>query len=330
MKLGAEEIQRHAASLGFRPDALEKVFRLLSLLETLRSNAFLRPRVALKGGTALNLFLFDLPRLSVDIDLNYVGPIDRATMLAEKPKVEQAIQAVCARESLTVKRMPIEHAGGKWRLAFTNTAGSSDKLEIDVNFILRVPLWPVSSVDSRAVGPASAKQIALLDRHELAAGKLAALCSRSASRDLFDGHELLCRTDLDPAKLRLAFVVYGGINRRDWRTVRVEDIGADARDLERELVPMLRADLSPARANVASWAETLVRETRDLMSLVLPLVDREREFLERLNGAGDIVPELLTDDPVMRAIIRDNPGLKWKALKVKKGSGLKAGEEPPA
>ncbi|MDZ4694932.1 MAG: hypothetical protein SGI86_07245 [Deltaproteobacteria bacterium] len=57
MKFGAEDIQETAAKLGFRSDALEKVFRLLSLLETLRSNTFLRGRIALKGGTALNLFL---------------------------------------------------------------------------------------------------------------------------------------------------------------------------------------------------------------------------------------------------------------------------------
>ena len=81
MKFGAEEIQQTAAALGFRPDSLEKVFRLLSLLEALRSNAFLRPRIALKGGTALNLFFFEVPRLSVDIDLNlnYIGSGDRAS-----------------------------------------------------------------------------------------------------------------------------------------------------------------------------------------------------------------------------------------------------------
>jgi predicted nucleotidyltransferase component of viral defense system len=144
MKFGAEEIQETAATHGFRPDAVEKMFRLLSLLETLRSNAFLRPRVALKGGTALNLFLFDVPRLSVDIDLNYVGSGDRDTMLAGKPKLEQAIQAACARDGLLVKRMPSEHAGGKWRLSYVNSACSSDRLEVDLNFMLRVPLWPVT------------------------------------------------------------------------------------------------------------------------------------------------------------------------------------------
>ena len=286
MKFGAEEIQETAATLGFRPDSLEKVFRLLSLLETLRSNAFLRPRLALKGGTALNLFLFDVPRLSVDIDLNYVGSGDRDTMLADKPKVEQAIAAVCAREGLTVKRMPGEHAGGKWRLSFLNTAGSSDKLEVDLNFMLRVPLWPVATLDSKPLGPAVAREIAVVDRHELAAGKLAALVARNASRDIFDARELLRRTDLDRDKLRLAFVVYGGLNRKDWRSVRIEDVAAEPAELKRELVPMLRAEVRPKDADIVRWAEALVRETRTLMNAVLPLEAHELEFIERLNGAG--------------------------------------------
>lgn len=318
MKFGAEEIQETAATLGFRPDSLEKVFRLLSLLETLRSNAFLRPRLALKGGTALNLFLFDVPRLSVDIDLNYVGSGDRDTMLADKPKVEQAIAAVCAREGLTVKRMPGEHAGGKWRLSFLNTAGSSDKLEVDLNFMLRVPLWPVATLDSKPLGPAVAREIAVVDRHELAAGKLAALVARNASRDIFDARELLRRTDLDRDKLRLAFVVYGGLNRKDWRSVRIEDVAAEPAELKRELVPMLRAEVRPKDADIVRWAEALVRETRTLMNAVLPLEAHELEFIERLNGAGDIAPELLTADPAIQATIREQPGLKWKAMNVKK------------
>ena len=318
MNFDAQEIQETAAALGFRPDSLEKVVRLLALLETLHSNTFLRPRLALKGGTALNLFLFDVPRLSVDVDLNYIGSGDRAAMLADKPKVEQSIEAVCAREGLTVKRRPSDHAGGKWRLSFVNTAGSSDKLEIDLNFMLRVPLWPVTRMDSRALGPAVAEQIVVVDRHELAAGKLAALCSRHSSRDLFDARELLRRGDLDRDKLRLAFVVYGGLNRKDWRSVCIDDIAADAVELKRELVPMLRTGIRPIEAEIPSWSATLVRETRELMSAVLPLESHEHEFLERLNGAGDIAPERLTADPAMQGIIRDHPGLVWKARNVKK------------
>ena len=64
------------------------------------------------------------------------------------------------------------------------------------------------------------------------------------------------------------------------------------------------------------------------MAAVLPLDAQELEFLERLNGAGDIAPELLTADVTMQAIIREHPGLKWKALNAKKRLGDDVGDEP--
>ena len=110
MKLSRERVIAEAEQAGFRPEILEKVIRLLSLLDGLRSHPFLKGRIALKGGTALNLFIFDVPRLSVDIDLNYVAAADRETMLTERPRVDEAIEAVCEREDLRVTRTPDEHA----------------------------------------------------------------------------------------------------------------------------------------------------------------------------------------------------------------------------
>ena len=316
----ADEIERHAETLGFRAESLGKAIRLLNLLEAVRSHPFLRSRVALKGGTALNLFLFDLPRLSVDIDINYVGTREREAMLEERPKLEAAIQAVCSRERLTVRRVPGEHAGGKWRLSYTSAEGVPGSLEFDVNFMLRVPLWPISLADSRKLGFVAAKQIPVLDRHEIAAGKLAALCARNASRDVFDTRELLQHKHmgLDPIKLRLGFVVYGGINRKDWRKVRVEDIRVDPAEVERQLIPMLRADIAPTRKAIKSWSSKLVQECRDLMSGVLPLSKEEYEFIDRLNSRGEISPELLTTDQALQDLIREHPGLKWKSQNVRK------------
>ena len=85
-------------------------------------------------------------------------------------------------------------------------------------------------------------------------------------------------TDLDQTKLRLGFVVYGGMNRKDWRTVSIEDVTADASDVKRALVPMLRTGVRPKDADIAVWTATLIRETRDLMAAVLPLADNERDF----------------------------------------------------
>ena len=105
MKISPEKLAAESETTGFRPDVLEKIAHLLGLLDSLRSHPFLKGKLALKGGTALNLFVFDVPRLSVDIDLNYVEVEDREGMLAERPKFEHGVQAVFAREGFVVRRM---------------------------------------------------------------------------------------------------------------------------------------------------------------------------------------------------------------------------------
>lgn len=242
MKISNEKLRAEAETTGFRPEILEKVIHLLNLLEGFRSHPFLKGRLALKGGTALNLFVFEVPRLSVDVDLNYIGAIDRETMLAERPKVEQAIQAVCAREGFAPQRLPEDHAGGKWVLRYESALGQGGNLELDLNFMFRIPLWNVVVQDSRTVGSHQAREIPLLDLHELAAGKLAALLARRASRDLFDAHQLLTQRKLDRDRLRAAFVLYGAMNRKDWRTVSVDDVSFEASELKNQLLPTLRND----------------------------------------------------------------------------------------
>lgn len=323
------DLQREAAATGFRAEALEKVIRLLEVLDGVRSHPFLKSRMVLKGGTALNLFVLDVPRLSVDIDLNYIGAADRETMLAERPKVEQALQAVFGRLGLQVRRVPSDHAGGKWRLSYSGVDGRSGTLEVDVNFMLRTPLWPPVTVDSCRLGSFGVSGVPVLDIHELVAGKLAALFGRTASRDLFDMHGLLAAGEFEADRLRLGFVVYGGISRRDWRTVSLDEVQADPLDVERRLMPLLRDGVGPARADLAAWSAALVAESRELLSAVLPLRPEEREFLEHLNDRGEIVPELLTGDAAMQELLRGHPGLLWKGLNVRRHHGLEGGGGRP-
>jgi len=318
MRISRERLAAEAENTGFRPEILEKVLHLLSLLEGLRSHPFLKGRLALKGGTALNLFLFNVPRLSVDIDLNYVGAADRETMLAERPKVEDAIRAVCSREGFAVRRIPEDHAGGKWRLQYESALGGRGNLELDLNFMLRVPLWPILSRDSRPIGSRKAKAIPLLDPHELAAGKFAALLARHESRDLFDAHQILNRDDLHPERLRLAFVVYGAMNRKDWRTVSADDVRFDTAEIRDSLVPVLRSEVL---ADVSSWAARLAEDCRKGLGSLLPFSDTEMEFLNRILDEGKIEPEFLTADEEMAERIRQHPMLHWKAQNVRKFKG---------
>jgi len=317
-----EKLEDEAGTTGFRVDMLEKVVRLLRVLEGMRDHPFLKGKLALKGGTALNLFVFDVPRLSVDIDLNYVGSAGRIEMMAERPEIERALQAVFGRQDLLVRRIPTEHAGGKWLLRYIGAGRRGGVLEVEINYMYRVPLWPVKTVDSRRLGSWQAKRIPVLDLHELMAGKLCALLSRRRARDLFDVERLLSMDGLENERLRIAFVAYGAMARRDWREVSVTDAGFERSELNTQLLPALRRGVVTGSDEGEAYGRTLVSACRRGLSTVLPFTDSERAFLDRVLDKGELVPALLTPDEELQDRIRNQPLLRWKALNVRRHRGL--------
>ena len=94
-----EGIQELASERQLHPAPLERGLRLLDILGAIGADRIIGPRVALKGGTALNIFHFELDRLSVDIDLNYVGAIDKERMDEDRPglegRIERLIESKC-------------------------------------------------------------------------------------------------------------------------------------------------------------------------------------------------------------------------------------------
>ncbi len=321
MKYSLSEINSIGKETGFNEIVIEKVLHLLNLMNMLNSHPFLKGKLALKGGTALNLFIFDIPRLSVDIDLNYIGTLDLKEMIADRPKVEQALQAVFEREGFAIKRVPSDHAGGKWRLTYQSYTGDTDNLEVDLNFMFRQPLWDVVYMDSRRLGKFQAINVPVFNINELYAGKLAALFSRKQARDLFDAHQLLNLSEkIDRDNLRLAFVVYGAMNRKDWRTLSLDDISFEANDLKQKLFPVLRSQIVQEREPALKLAEGLVVKCRKMLSVVYPLADHEIKFLDSILDKGEIKPELLTDKKLLQERIACHPMLNWKALNVKKNA----------
>lgn len=300
MRFSSAQILAVARPDGFDAGVVEKVLHLVHLLNVLDAHPSLRGRWVLKGGTALNLFVLRHPRLSVDIDLNYIGAPGREDMLADRPGIEQAAQAVFSREGFTVRRVPNEHAGGKWRLSYQSFTGQPANLEVDFNFMYRQPLWEIHHADSHPLGDFQAKRIPILDLHELAAGKLSALFSRQQARDLFDCHRLFETVALQGERLRIAFVAYGGMNRRDWRTVSVDDVDFNSAELARQLGPTLRARPPRDRKSLTEYGARLVEECRRALSIVLPFTDAERAFLDLLLDRGEIDASLLTSDTALQ------------------------------
>ena len=322
MKFSSSQVLLLAETTGFRADMTEKALHLLNLLNAFNSCERLEGKWVLKGGTALNMFVLDFPRLSVDIDLNYIGALEREEMLKDRGEIERTVQEIFSQEGFIPKKVPSKHAGGKWRLKYRNFREQPGTLEVDLNFMFRQPLWDPRRLDSYQLGGFMAAGIPVIDLHELAAGKLAALLSRDKARDLFDFVGILDMEVLERDRLRTAFVVYGGMSRKDWRTVSVKDVNFDTEDLEKLLTPALTSRALEKQNCLKEYGEKLAKRCREGLSLVLPFTDSEREFLDLLLDEGEIDSTVLTSDKTLQKRIQDQPLLRWKAINVRKHKGL--------
>ena len=120
------------------PDYIDTVRLLLAIAPTV----FASGRFAMKGGTALNLFVQDMPRLSVDIDVVYVD---------HRPDREAALKAISA--ELVTMKAALKAKGYRATLP-TNTQGDEVKLvvgndatqvKVEVNFVFRGSVLPVET-----------------------------------------------------------------------------------------------------------------------------------------------------------------------------------------
>lgn len=322
MNFSLEQIQRASNESGFNSASVEKVVRLLDLLEGIGENPFLSDRFALKGGTALNLFFFEMPRLSVDIDLNYIGAEDRETMLKERALARIEFMNLFEGSGLRLSREPTQHSGGKWVLKYQSLLGRPANLHVDTAFTSRIPLWSVRKLDSRPLSTFTVRDFPVLDIHDLAGGKLSALFSRRVARDLFDAANLFSSGHLDWSKTRLAFVVYVASSRTDLRDISPKTIGGNPKDLQNKLVPLLSRRPSVSRSDAEKWTEDLIAECRGHVSKLLPFKENERIFLDFIHERGEIRSDFLTEDPTLKGRIERQPHLNWKTQNIRKYKGL--------
>ena len=223
-----------------------------------------------------------------------------------------------------MKRTPTSHAGGKWQLGYKDAWDNNANLSADVNFVSRVPLWPTMRRRSHRLGRWQATNIQVLDAHEIAAGKLAALYDRGASRDLFDAGLIPHIPGLDPSRLRTAFVVYGAKARTDWRSVCESEPTVDIVELSRQLMPSLPRHVRDATPSDTAYLDTLTARADPAMRMVLPFTTAEQAFLDHILDHGHIDPGLLTGDRALQKRIEINPWLAWKTINVRRQNTLMA------
>lgn len=312
-----EQLETLAAQTGFEAQALEKVIRLGQVVADIGRHPLLSRVLALKGGTALNLMWGAPARLSVDLDFNYVGHLERADMQRERPQVENALEVIGRGQGYQVQRSREAHAGSKLYLSYSSAAGTRDRIEVDLNFLYRTPLGDVSRRALWQPPGVENPTVAMVPLEELAAGKLQATLDRSMPRDLFDTVRLphLVSEIWGSLRIRRLHIALAAALPRplyDYGSDRFERV--TARHVREQLIPMLHFDERPTAASLREQAW-------QVMAPLVELEESEREYIDRIH-AGELRPDLLfPDDGALVERLQTHPALRWKLENVKRYRG---------
>ncbi len=284
-----------------REQYIAQVTLLLECLPALKAQSVF----ALKGGTAINFFIRDLPRLSIDIDLTYVKIGARDQSIEE---IEKGLMALGQFISKRNKRYQIKELRTReGKLQKLIVVDELTKIKIEPNFIMRGTLLPVIKKDiSKVVEDRfefSVKQIPILSEEEIYAGKICAALSRQHPRDFFDIKELLENQGITD-KIRQAFIVYLVCSPRPIHELLQPNLIVLKNIYENEFVNMTEKPVS---------LEALldVRET---------LIKKINQGL--LNNEKDFILSIKQGKPNYSLMPFDHldvlPALKWKLINVRK------------
>lgn len=259
---------------------------------------------ALKGGTAINLFVRDMPRLSVDIDLAYLPVQARAESLAA---IDAALKRIAAAAKAGLPTQDIAlgpvNAEGTITKLFVRSGGV--QIKIEVTPVLRGCVY---EPQVRAASPSveatfGFAEMQLVSFADLYGGKIVAALDRQHPRDLFDMRDLLLNEGISD-ELRRAFIVYLLSHDRPMNevlTVRRKDI---TQEYERAFAGMT--------AEQVALDELLAAREASVKAIVNEMPNAHRQFLVGFES-GEPDWSILGLDHVA-----DLPAIKWRQFNLDK------------
>jgi predicted nucleotidyltransferase component of viral defense system len=273
---------------------------------------------ALKGGTAINLFVRDMPRLSVDLDLvfpDYTLPRDEALK-----RINDAIRQSVAR----LKKQGFQtHAPASADAGATKLLVRQGAIEVkvEVNFVMRGTVHPMrrASLTQKARDTLQADlEIPVVSLEDMYGGKLVAAMDRQHPRDLFDVMQLFAHEGIT-AGIRRAFVVYLASHNRPVHEVLFPSL----RDIRHEF----EHNFAGMTAEPVELDALLAARERMVRELQQGLTADERRFLLSLVAAEPAW------DLLGRPHLEQLPGLQWKLQnleRLRKADEKKFGEQTDA
>lgn len=305
-----EDLNIMAKELKFNRDTLEKVIRLIKILDFINTDSQIKEKLVLKGGTAINLSVLALPRLSVDIDLDYMENISREQMLLERKIITSELKRFFEMEDYVLSpKSKSRHSLDSFVINYINSAGINDNIKVEINYSLRSHLFECIHKKIKLKQIESNTEILMLNKFELFAAKINALLSRAMPRDLYDVYNV-CKNNIfaesDLSLLRAAFVFYTAISQENIPDYYSLD------PIENITLKNALAALQPVLHKGSKIELELYKKiVKIFVAKVIDIDDKEREFLD-LFKQKIYKPELLFSDEYILKNIKNHPMVMWK------------------
>ena len=313
-RYGKEYIRSKANEMGVVVSSLEKVLRLIDILAFISDRPSLRNDLALKGGTAINLTIFNLPRMSVDLDFDYARNVSKEDMLTNRSNINDELRRYMTSEGYSISPgSKIQHSLDSFKFYFENTSGYRDVLKIEINYSLRSHILPTQIRAISIPEIVSGLDVHTLAPVEIFGSKLTALMSRAAARDLYDVNNMIRFGLFDESEqhlLRQCVVFYCATSAQGLSTIssldRVHQL--TSYKIKTDLYPMLRRS---ERFNL----ESSQKQVRDFLDELVKLHDNEVAFLKAF-ARKQYVPDILFDDPAILERIQYHPMAIWRVRNI--------------
>ena len=278
----------------------------------IRSEPFLFENLALKGGTAINLTIFDLPRLSVDIDLDYTNNSSKEDMLKDRIKIKSLLIDYLRKTGYQLdKDIREHHALDSIKATYINAGGNLDNIKIEINYMLRAHIYEPLIVKTKNYGLIGEVEVRTINPIEIFGSKLAALMTRSTPRDLYDFFYMINANifnETEIKKIKRCAVFYRAISSEDemfdFNLVSLDSITQN--NIKRFLIPVINAkeffSLPEAKQTI-----------NDFFNEHFILDENESIFIEQFKQKK-YIPELLYDGDELNRI-QNHPMAIWKTRK---------------
>lgn len=297
-----------ASKTNFIKGNLEKVLRLSEILRLLNSDSFFQGKLALKGGTAINLTSVELPSLSVDIDLDFTKNLVKEQIEEAKIEISKKLTDYMWRDGYSLNAESRNHyALLSFTFAYMNNAGNRDNIKVEINFMDRCHVLPLEYKSIKGKGIVEGFDILALNDVELYASKINALLSRATPRDLYDVNAMINSNIIENSNLlRKCLIFYNMVGgEQDIDDISFENIkNINFAKFKTQLKPVMaksdKFNLEEAKTKVISFLKALIT-----------IDEGEKKFIEKFRNKN-YMPELLFDDEATIDNIKFHPMALWR------------------